>query len=104
MAMLDPLLQEMEDPHRTISPVHSDHRYVKRYFRSCIHPGPFLNVAQRFIVAAVAIAVFDFNSVISSPTFSNAGVTGLYVGDVVVWSLTLATNVWTTAMVAYKSW
>lgn len=63
----------------------------------------FVNLL-RFTVVAIVIAALDVNILSLSSTAPAPGVSAPYTGNIVVWSLSLATNLLTTAMVAFKSW
>ncbi|EIM91596.1 uncharacterized protein STEHIDRAFT_165852 [Stereum hirsutum FP-91666 SS1] len=56
------------------------------------------------VVVAISIAGLDVKILSLSSTVPAPGVSGPYTGNIVVWSLSLATNMLTTAMVAFKSW
>lgn len=62
------------------------------------------SITLRCTVVAISIAGLDVKILSLSSTVPAPGVSGPYTGNIVVWSLSLATNMLTTAMVAFKSW
>ncbi|EIM91598.1 uncharacterized protein STEHIDRAFT_128430 [Stereum hirsutum FP-91666 SS1] len=58
------------------------------------------------IVSAIVIAASDMKTVASQhgPSIDTEGFITSHIGDLLIWSLSAATNVWATSIVSFKAW
>lgn len=102
--VLGAVFKKIEDYHDTAITDCVECRYVAQTLFFLAHHLCRESITLRCTVVAIAIAGLDVNILSLSSTVPAPGVSGPYTGNIVVWSLSLATNMLTTAMVAFKSW